>query len=158
MKKILSKDYLILSTLCLLLAALFYGCAGVQRQDTPLKNEALLEPQAAMKFSDIPVPVGFQPLLEDSYAFESSGVRVAILKYRGKAKIDQVVNFYKDQMPLYNWDLLNVIEYGEHLLNFEREQETCIVNLTPKGNNITITISLGPKSGTRAKKVDKPVK
>jgi len=134
------------------------GCAGISTKDASVKNEALLEPQAAVKFSDIPIPVGFQPLTQDSYAFESSGVRVAILKYHGKADVEQVINFYKNQMPLYNWDLLNVIEYGEHLLNFEREQETCIINLLPRGNNITLTISLGPKSGPRLKKADKPVK
>ncbi len=158
MKRLPLKDNFILSIFYLLLTTVFLGCAGMQKQVPPLKNEALLEPQAAMKFSDIPIPVGFQPLAQDSYTFESSGVRVAILRYRGKASVGQVVNFYKEQMPLYNWDLLNVIEYGEHLLNFEREQETCIINLSPKGNNIALTISLGPKSGIRAKKADKPVK
>lgn len=139
-------------------AIALYGCASMQKQDASLKNEALLEPQTAMKFSDIPVPAGLQPLPKDSYAFESSGVRVGILKYRGKVAVGQVINFYKEQMPLYNWDLLNVIEYGEHLLNFEREEESCIVTLLPKGNNITVTIALGPKSNLRAKKADKPVK
>ena len=135
-----------------------YGCAGVAKKDAPSKEEALLEPQSTLKFSDIPAPSGFKFLSEESYTFESAGVRVGVLRYQGKADIEQVVNFYKDQMPLYNWNLLNVVEYGERLLNFDREQETCIINLSSKGRNITVTVSLGPKSEIRPKKSDKPVK
>ncbi len=134
------------------------SCAGVSRKDVVPKEESSLEPQAMLKFSDIPTPVGFKFLAEDSYTFESAGIRVGVLRYQGKADVEQVVNFYKDQMPLYNWNLLNAIEYGERLLNFEREQETCIINLSPKGKHISLTISLGPKSGIRPKKADKPVK
>jgi hypothetical protein len=133
------------------------GCAGLSRKDTVPRNESLLEPQTMLKFSDIPTPAGFKLLTQDSYTFESAGIRVGMLKYQGKADVEQVVNFYKDQMPLYNWNLLNAIEYGERLLNFEREQETCIIRLLPKGNNITIAIALGPKGGARPKKADKPV-
>ncbi len=134
------------------------GCAGVSKKEVSTREESLLEPQATLKFSDIPTPAGFKFLSEESYTFESSGVRVGVLKYKGKADIEQVVVFYKDQMPLYNWNLLNAIEYGPRLLNFEREQETCIVNLSAKGKNIAITISLGPKSVIKPKKAENPVK
>lgn len=142
----------------LFLATFLLGCAGVSKKDAPSKEEALLEPQSTLKFSDIPAPAGFKFLAEESYTFESAGVRVGVLKYQGRADVERVVNFYKDQMPLYNWNLLNVIEYGERLLNFEREQESCIINLSPKGRNISIAVCLGPKSGIRPKKSDKPVK
>ncbi|MFA5356079.1 MAG: hypothetical protein WC301_01550 [Candidatus Omnitrophota bacterium] len=134
------------------------GCAGASRKNDISKSESFLEPQAMGKFNDIPAPAGFKSIPAESYAFESSGVRVGLLRYRGKADIEKVVNFYKDQMPLYNWNLLNVVEYGERMLNFEREQETCIINLSSKGRSITITVSLGPKSVTRAKRSTTPVK
>lgn len=134
------------------------GCAGASKNSLSAKEEVLLEPQASMKFSDIPVPTGFKFLPEGSYTFETDGLRVGVLRYQGKADIEQVVNFYKAQMPLYNWNLLNAIEYGERLLNFEREQETCIISLSAKGRNISITVSLGPKSGIKPKRSEKPVK
>jgi hypothetical protein len=135
-----------------------FGCAGATKKEVTVKEEALLEPHPNLKFNDIPTPIGFKFLPEESYTFESAGVRVAVLKYQGKADIEQVVNFYKYQMPLYSWNLLNAIEYGQRLLNFEREQEICIVNLSPKGRSIAITISLGPRSGIKLKKAEKPVK
>ena len=134
-----------------------YGCAALSKRGKAPEGPTLLEPQAILKFGDVPVPVGFKLLQQDSYAFESSGVRVGVLRYQGKASADAVVTFYKEQMPMYNWQFLNAIEYGERLLNFDRENETCIIRLLPKGNATLITISLGPKS-QGLKKSSKPVK
>ncbi len=144
--------------LCGSMVLLLGSCAGTSTKGDLPKGQALLEPQAMLKFSDIPIPVGFKLLSEGSYSFESGGIRVGMLKYQGKANVEQVINFYKDQMPLYNWNLLNAIEYGERLLNFERQQETCIITVLSKGNNITVKIALGPKSEVRVKSGDKPVK
>ncbi|MDD4939734.1 MAG: hypothetical protein PHE18_08285 [Candidatus Omnitrophica bacterium] len=141
-----------------LLVAGFAGCASAANKSSLPKEETFLEPQAASKFSDIPVPSNFKFLSQESYSFESGGVRVAVLKYQGKADVDQVVNFYKDQMPLFNWNLLNAVEYGQRLLNFDREQQSCIVNLTNKGKSVSLVISVGPKSEFKPRKSEKPVK
>jgi hypothetical protein len=124
----------------------FLGCVTTSDKAAVPKNEAMLEPSTMLKFSDVPTPTGFRSLPQESYSFESAGIRVGLLKYQGKANPDQVVNFYKEQMGMYNWNLLNLIEYGERLLNFEREGESCIVTISGKGNNVIVTISLGPKS------------
>lgn len=142
-----------------LITAIFVliGCAAVPTKDAPLSNPAMLEPSTMLKFADIPFPTGFKLLSQGSYVFESAGVRVGLLKYQGKANVEQVVNFYKEQMLMYNWNLLNTVEYGERLMNFDREQESCIIGILAKGNNIIITISVGPKSQI-SQKVEKPVK
>jgi len=127
------------------------GCAGLTSKDKPEADPNILEPQAVLKFSDVPVPNGFRQL-QDSYSFESSGVRVGVLKYQGKANPDQVVNFYKEQMMMYNWNLLNIVEYGQRLMNFDRENETCVITMMPKGKDITLVITLGPKSQLPQKK------
>lgn len=132
------------------------GCASTNK-DSDISTSALLEPQAVLKFNDIPVPVGLKLIPQDSYSYESGTVRIALLKYQGKVNTDQVVNFYKEQMPMFKWNLLNSIEYGQRLLNFEREEETCIINLLPKGATTIVTISLGPKSQI-PKKEEAPVK
>ena len=85
-------------------------------------------------------------------------MRVGVLKYQGKADADRIISFYKEQMAMYNWRLVNIVEYGQRLINFERENETCIITIEPKGNTIFLTISLGPKSQTPAKKAKLPVK
>jgi len=128
------------------------GCVSAPKKGTTLQTGNFLEPQASFRFSDVPVPTKFKLVPEASYSFEASGMRVGLLKYEGKVDINQVVNFYREQMPMYNWRLLNVIEYGERLMNFDRDQETCIITLMPKGSNVVMTITLGPKSQTSSKK------
>ena len=147
-----------LSTICYLLTTVLIGCTTISANKEST-NPGNLAPQALLKFSDVPVPVGLKNLPEQSYSFESSGVRVAVLKYQGRANIDQVINFYKEQMPMYNWNLINIVEYGQRLLNFEREDETCIVTLQPAGwGNSLLIISLGPKSQIAPKRAKLPVK
>jgi len=149
----------ITSKLCICLLAIIAifslcGCASTfgKKGDLP----ADLQPQMLFKFSDIPAPSGFKLIPQDSYSFESAGVRVGVLKYKGKAAPERVVNFYKNQMPLYNWNLLNIVEYGDRMLNFDRDQESCIIRLNPGSfNSVTIIISVGPKAQTHFKKTDK---
>lgn len=135
------------------------GCAGLSKKtDSHTQSPALLEPSSIAKFADVPVPNHFKFLAEDSYSFENTGVRVGFLRYQGKAAAEQLVNFYREQMPMYNWELLNVVEYGDRLMNFDREAETCIITITPKGSAALITLSIGPKNQPASKKSARPVK
>ncbi|MDD5155776.1 MAG: hypothetical protein PHF11_04730 [Candidatus Omnitrophica bacterium] len=142
--------------MCLVSFVLLGGCASWDKKDTT--NPALLEPQAMVKFTDVPVPSGFKLLPKSSYSFETQGIRVGMLKYQGKANPEQIVSFYKEQMAMSNWNLLNIIEYGERQLNFDRDTETCVVILSSKGNSMIISIALGPKGQGMPKKEAKPVK
>jgi len=135
------------------------GCVLNQRDRTNPANPSLLEPQSVLKFTDVPIPVGFKQIPLESFCFETSSMRTGLLKYQGKGNPDLIVNFYKEQMAMYNWSLLNVVEYGQRLMNFDRENETCIINIVPKGSSsaITITIAIGPKNQQYSKK-EKPIK
>ncbi|MCM8757751.1 MAG: hypothetical protein NC900_04995 [Candidatus Omnitrophica bacterium] len=141
--------------LCLfILTYLILGCGSLPKsQESSLYKP--LEPTISGRFTDIPIPGGFKLLQNESYSFFTDNVRVAVLKYSGRADAERVINFYKEQMPIYNWDLINIIEYGRRLLNFENEKESCIISIEPKKFSTKITISLGPKT---AKKIEKPIK
>ena len=146
------KKGVLLLGIAVFLATGILGCAS------PSGSAQSLQAQSILKFSDLPAPLGFKILATDSYSFETSGMRVGLLRYRGKATLDQVVNFYKEQMPMYNWTLLNITEYGDCMMNFEREAESCIVNIVPKGDKMIINISVGPKSPVSPKKAKQAVK
>lgn len=151
MKKV--PGFVILSSLVIL-----SGCASLFNNGSESSISAPLEPNAIARFTDIPVPAGFKLQSESSYAFENSGTRVAMLRYKGKADIQGISNFYKAQMATHSWHLLNSLEYGQCMMNFDREEETCVVNLSPKGSTVIITISLGPKSPNTVKKSEKTLK
>ena len=135
-----------LFVICLLFSVILLGgCASLQKTDQP-KEMGFLEPSSALKFSDIPIPSGFVNLAKSSYAFQNNNLRVGLLRYSGKASPEQVVNFYKEQMPMYNWSLINMAEFTSRVLNFEKETETCIVDIEAKGSKCDLFISLGPRS------------
>ena len=101
---------------------------------------------AKLRFSDLPVPAGFKLIKDKSFVFQTEQTRVALLKYSGRAKLEDLVEFYREQMLLYNWQLLNVVEYGRSVLNFERAEQSCIVTMEATGMKQIITISVAPKS------------
>ena len=150
------KYFLILPTIYCLLTAVLWGCAGLSKKDMAT-GVATLEPSVMLKFADIPVPKGFKFLPQDSYAFQSGNVRVGVLVYAGRATAEQLVVFYQEQMPLYNWNFINVIEYGKRLINFDRDNESCVISIEPRLLNTRVIISLGPKQPS-PKKSEKPVK
>ncbi len=127
---------------------LFAGCAtsGSGLSDD-VKVMKALDVSTALKFVDVPVPSGFKMVTSQSFTFENDVLRVGILKYKGRASGDQVVSFYKNQMSLYNWNFTNMLEYGRRILNFEREDQNCIIVIEPHGMNTFITVTVAPKSG-----------
>lgn len=132
----------------IIIAMLVAGCAtaGLKRSESAEPPKAL-DVAMALKFEDVPVPAGFRTLTNESFTFQNDVLRVGILKYSGRADVEQVVNFYKDQMPLYNWRFLNLLEYGRRILNFDREDQTCIVVIEPAKFNTYITLTVAPKAG-----------
>lgn len=99
-----------------------------------------------LRFEDVPVPAGFKMLHNESFSFENKQYRLGILKYVGRSDADDVSKFYKDQMPLYNWNLLNIMEYGRKTLNYEKADETCIITVEFSMTKTLITISVAPKT------------
>ena len=142
---------------CLLVLSGCISASSAKSQD-PAQIQSL-EPAALLKFPDLPVPSSFRIIPEESYAFQSTNFRACLLKYRGNAKGEQTVNFFKEQMPMYNWHLVNIVEYGSRQLNLEKEQETCIITINEKGNKSIVVISVAPKSQIApSRKTDKPIK
>ena len=137
--------------LIIIIALTLAGCAASSpykgRDAEPYKA---LDVSTLLKFEDVPVPAGFAPVVRDSFAFENDVLRVGILKYSGRVHPDHVVNFYRDQMSLYNWRFLNIVEYQRRIMNFERDDQTCTILIEPSGMGTLLTISVAPKAGRAA--------
>lgn len=163
MKKRRSVSFMLYLTLPIvfILAILSLSACAVSstntRKSDPTQIPAL-EPRAILKFPDIPTPSAFNFIPEESYCFESNSFRLGLLKYKGKASADQTIVFFKEQMPMYNWHLVNIVEYGKRMLSFEKESESCIITIDEKGNKSDIMISVTPKAQIASKKIDKPIK
>ena len=84
-------------------------------------------------------------------AFQNDYSRFAFLKYKGKGNPDRLVLFFKEQMPLYNWELLNLIEYGTKVMSFEKADENCVITIEGGSSRPVIMISLTPKASGSSK-------
>jgi len=103
-----------------------------------------LKPSDISRFDDIPIPSGFKFLPLNSFVYESSKIRIGSLEYSGKSYPYKIVEFYRDNMPNYGWQILNIIEGKETTLSFSKEKEICIVKFSYRGNIGSLIISLSP--------------
>ena len=127
-----------------LLALAAGGCATTGQGSSAVEKNLAVSP--LLRFDDIPVPAGFSQLPKESFIFQTESVRAGVLRYEGKAGGESVMRFYKQQMPAYNWQPVNTIEFGLKQLTFEKPGQSCIVVIEGAGAKSTVTISVGPKS------------
>jgi hypothetical protein len=128
-----------------ILVGVLVGCATTSNS-YETKEIAALEVASVLKFSDIPIPNGFNLLPSESFAFQNNELRITLLKYIGKGTIDRISSFYKEQMPLYKWDMINIVEYGSNVMNFQRETEICTITIIPQGSKSQLVISVTPRA------------
>jgi len=125
------------------------GCATMSSKSQDTKLEPQSQPKLSsaniLRFEDVPIPLNFKLLVNESFIFENSYSRIGILKYSGRATAEQVVEFYKEQMPLHYWNLVNILEYGRRILNYEKPQESCIITIETSVTKTTVIISVAPK-------------
>lgn len=138
--------FTISSGLILLLVSVLVGCGTTQDSyqmgtESVPKNLRPLAVSRYFKFENIPIPKEYEIETKKSFVFQNNFITVGLLHYKGDATADQLVSFFREQMPNYGWRLLNVVEYGKKIMNFEAEQQTCIITIEPNGESFTIATS-----------------
>lgn len=113
-----------------------------------VRVEKPLGVSSTLRFDDVPTPAGFSNLRDQSFIYQDGTTRVGMMRYSGRANASQVIMFFKTQMPLYNWDLTNIVEYGNITINFVKGGETCIVTIEPLAMKTILGVVISPKSGS----------
>jgi len=147
-------------TACTLLSS--SGCAKNKQQSAAVPQEYSgrgFTVSSELTFSDIPVPKGFKLMRDQSYAFKDGQSRIALLRYSGKAKIDEISMFYQDTMQGYQWEEVKLIDYDKNIQQFVKENETCMV-ITEKSGGLfsktLITIQLTPNQKQSSSRYEEP--
>lgn len=110
-----------------LVVGLLLGSACGPQAGGPMRMMAKERPY----YADVPVPMGFKFLAEASEDSMTGRRRLyARHVYEGRADLFSVLNFYKDRMPQYNWQMVNAVNVkGVHTLQFEKGQESCSMEI-----------------------------
>jgi len=147
MRKIIKLNFFL--AICAILA--ISGCASLQPRGEGgsgnLRVQNPLNVAGTLRFEDVPTPALFKNLRDQSFVFQDGATRVGFLRYSGRPNADQVISFFKTQMPLYNWDIINIVEYGNITMSFAKSNENCMITVTPLTTKTIISIVVSPKTG-----------
>jgi len=139
----------------LLGAGLPGGCG-----DSKGTSIARLTPRGVPYLEGVPVPGGFTLVTEEVLDRESGGMRMASHKYRGRADLHAVRNFYREQMPLMGWNRVSDQNVkGIITIRFEKQEEDCTVEIQSAGglNQTEITVEVFPFNRTPLEPPKQPV-
>ena len=144
-------------------AILFYGCANLSGQNAPESDDADMSStspgqqeteltagkdqsaEISYRFTDVPVPYKFKLDRDKSFTYEAGSFKAGTITYTGWSKLDALVDFYKKEMPAFEWEMVSIFEHNDVTIVFSKEGWNCTVNLS-SGNlgGSKIRIQIGP--------------
>jgi hypothetical protein len=120
----------------------------------PLKAPEGYSTKLQDQFNDIPIPYegGYEYLESDSFTYVAPGsesLRVAKIKVIGDTRVDEMVEFYKHQMQIHGFNLVDENPskaVHKVTLTFVKkgENEECVIEIERKGTDIHILLKLRP--------------
>jgi len=97
------------------------------------------------RFEDIPLPPGMTLSRKESFIYETRATKAGLLIYEGKGEMEKLANFFKQQMPNYQWRLVSNFELHNVMLTFIKEGWSSVIYiLSQQDETKRIEIRVGP--------------
>ena len=139
----------------MLLLAVFMFC-GCQKVDVPLlaySDEGVYLPPPTgpglvanpkSPIPDVPVPIGFEPLVSKSTCSFDGYAREVNHHYQGQGSQAEAIVFYRQHLWLMGWEFMqrDNEEDATAVLCFEKGRETLTVRIQPKAQSAIITLGI----------------
>jgi len=103
-------------------------------------------------FDDISVPSELTLDRQESFVYETPGVKAGILVLKGRVDVSSLVSFFTESMPRHNWTFANSFKYKSYILNFYKKDKSCLISIYDKLFTTVVEIRVGPLHGV----VEKP--
>ena len=125
-----------------LVLATVIGCAQTPEAQ---RSEMIPTPAATYRFEDVPIPRSVAIEKKESFIYESEAIKTGILVYVGKAKVGELVDFFKENMVNHGWKLVSNFERDDALLNFNKPGWACVITILPMGmERAKVEVRVGP--------------
>jgi hypothetical protein len=124
-----------------------YGCGEFSSYRISRERPAAgKEPIAtSYRFEDIPIPSGLTLNRKESFIYETKTTKAGLLIYEGKGEMEKLANFFKQQMPNYQWRLVSNFELHNVMLTFIKEGWSSVIYILPQEDEMKrIEIRVGP--------------
>ena len=125
--------------------------AGQAEKPMPSKNgeptQATTPVNMLEEFDDIPVPVELSRDDEQSSVYEAPGFAVGVIVYDGYYKSASISNFFKAEMPKYEWQFINAFSEGvRYTLTFLKANRSCSITIEEGSLSTRVVVRVGPTS------------
>src|SRR4030066_1487036 len=124
-----------------------YGCGDLFSFRTVREREPEVKQpiSTSYRFEDIPLPPGMTLNRKESFVYETKATKTGLLVYEGKGEMEKLANFFKQQMPNYQWRLVSNFELNNVMLTFMKEGWSSVIYIIPKEDEMKrIEIRVGP--------------
>ncbi|RMH54407.1 MAG: hypothetical protein D6679_13740 [Candidatus Hydrogenedentota bacterium] len=91
-----------------------------------------LQPAAALRIPDLPVPAGFTYDAAKSMILEYGDVLAGTVYFQGPAEVGAVIEFFRKEMPNYDWQLVSMIEREKVRMVFDKPGKIAQVTISPR--------------------------
>jgi hypothetical protein len=139
-------------------ACLVAGCPGPNAGapngsgNGALVDSTELAAQARPPIPDVPMPVDFRYVEDRSYSWAAPGARTIVHVYHGPKDKFAVARFFRKQMPLAGWGLVNESDgWSVKTMDFTKANEICRITLQDGGlfvkTEVRVQVGPGPRAG-----------
>ncbi|NDV19974.1 hypothetical protein GO013_11130 [Pseudodesulfovibrio sp. JC047] len=134
---------LVLPLLCVLglMACTTTGTTSTGNVSGQSPSAQYQEPDYYLDFDDIMIPKEISYKADDSYKLDNSKFRAAIMRFSGRVEVMELVQYFVNNMTKDNWTLLSNNKASKvHVLNFEKFNKSCVIQIDDSFATATTTI------------------
>ena len=101
------------------------------------------------KYSDIPVPLGSEPLY-DFFKQTPANAACVVFGYTNKTGAAELYNYFKAEFIRLGWNFMGGMQDIEAMLTFEKPDRVCSINLRPLADTQAFIMMVYPKDDVSA--------
>ena len=111
------------------------GCAAWEKsRDTSeetgeKKSEVEAPAPVYYDFVDILIPAELSLVKKSSFVYSTPSFTAGVLVFEGYVQGESLVNFFSTNMPKDGWTLNSSFRYRQVILNFEKDERSCLVSV-----------------------------
>ena len=99
------------------------------------------EPDYYYDFDDILIPKEISYVEDSSYKLDNAKFRAAIMKFKGRVEVLELVQYFVNNMAKDNWTLVSNNKAGKlSVLNFEKFNKSCVIQVDDSFGSASTTI------------------
>ena len=127
------------------------GCAALQKSEDnsgeveEVKSEVKGPAPVYYDFADILIPAELSLVKTNSFLYSTPSFSTGVLVFEGYVQGESLVNFFTTNMHKDGWILKSSFRYRRVILNFEKDQRSCLVSVAEYPLKTRVEIWVAPQ-------------